>query len=339
MKNKIKLLDIAEKMNVSAVTVSKALTDKPGVSDSLRVEIKNMAEKMGYVVQKGRKPRSDSAQHIENIGIIIPTKFFNTTSSFYLKLFQFVSKQLLARGMYSITEQLETEAEKNLELPHVLQNGKVDGAIFIGQLSEDYIQLICNNYGKKIVFLDFYASNQEVDCITTDNFYGEYQLTKYLISMGHKDIGFVGTLNATSSINDRYLGFAKAMLENNLNFHFGEVTEDRDLDSSSKEIILPDYLPSAFVCNCDESAAKLIKKLNDIGKKVPEDISVVGFDDFIMSGDDNFHLTTIAVDFEAMAKSAAEIMLEKLKNPLAAPQSVVIGGKIIIRDSVRAVSS
>lgn len=339
VKNKIKLSDIAEKLNVSAVTISKALTDKPGVSDSLREKIKLIAEEMGYVVQKDRKPRSDSASYTGNIGIIIPVKFFNTTSSFYLKLFNFVSKHLLTKGMYSIIEQLESETEKNLVMPQILQNGKVDGVIFIGQISEEYVQFICKNYNGKMVFLDFYAANKNVDCITTDNFHGEYQLTKYLIDMGHKDIRFVGTLNTTSSINDRYMGYAKAMMENGLSFNFGDVTEDRNMDSSLKEIILPDSLPTAFVCNCDETAVKVIKKLETIGKKVPDDISVVGFDDFIISGDNSFQLTTIAVNFESMAESAAEMILDKLKNPPTTPKYVVISGKIIIRNSVRNLNS
>ena len=339
MKNKVKLSDIAEKLNVSAVTVSKALTDKPGVSDTLREKIKVVASEMGYVVQKDRKPRSDSGSYTGNIGIIIPVKFFNTTSSFYLKLFNYVSKQLLSKGMYSIIEQLDNDTEKKLVLPQILQNDKVDGVIFIGQPSDEYIKFICRSYGKKMIFLDFYVDNHTADCITTDNFHGEYLLTKYLIDMGHRDIRFVGTLNTTSSINDRYMGFAKAMMENGLSFNFGEVTEDRYMDSSSKDITLPDSLPTAFVCNCDETAAKLIKKLEGIGKKVPDDISVVGFDDFLMAGDDTIQLTTIAVDFEALAESAAKMILDKLKNPPTTPKYVVIGGKIIIRNSVRSLNS
>jgi len=339
VRNKVKLADIAEKLNVSAVTVSKALTDKPGVSDSLREKIKTMADNMGYIIQKDRKPRSDSSSFTGNIGIIVPVIFFNSTTSFYLKLFNAVSKHLLDKGMYSIIEQLDSETEKNLELPQILQNGKVDGVIFIGQLSEEYIQFISRSYSNKMILLDFYTGGHNTDCVNTDNFHGEYQLTQYLIDMGHKDIRFVGTLNATSSINDRYMGFAKAMMERGLPFTFGDVTEDRYLDSTSKEIVLPESLPTAFVCNCDETAAKLIKKLEGSGKKIPEDISVVGFDDFLMSGDDSLQLTTIAVDFEAMAESAAEMILDKIKNPPATPKNVVIGGKIIIRNSVRNLNS
>lgn len=334
--NKVRLSDIAEKLNVSTVTVSKAMADKEGVSDELRDKIKKVAREMGYR-QKSLKTTSMRGENSTgNIGIVVPTRFFEQTTSFYWNMYNAISRELQANGFYAIMEQLDSQNEFDLILPGVIRDNKVDGVIMLGQVSLDYAHYINKNYSN-FIFLDFYINDDDADSVTTDNFYSEYMMTEYLINKGHRDIRYVGTFNSTTSITDRYMGFLKAMLENGMNPRLEDIINDRDSKGVSIPMTLPENMPTAFVCNCDETAVRLIDQLKFEGYKVPEDISVVGFDNFVGGGTSVPALTTIAVDATATARSAVELLIKKISGQPYTKGHTVIGGKLIVRDSVKTI--
>ncbi len=331
---KVRLSDIAEKLDVSIVTVSKAIADKEGVSEELRKKIKAVAQELGYK-QKAQIPGYKRENSTGNIGIVIPSHFFERSTSFYWTMYNAVSKELLANGYYGIMEQLSTKDEFDLVIPHVVQDKKVDGVIMLGQLSLDYAHFFTKHYSH-FVFLDFYINDEDCDSITTDNFYNEYRMTQYLINQGHRNIRYVGNFNATSSIADRFMGFMKAMLENGLHVAFEEIIPDRNKKGLYEPIKLPENMPTAFVCNCDETAAKLINVLKENGFRVPKDVSVVGFDDFLADGRAiEPPITTVAVDSATLARVAVETLIKKINKQPYTQGHTVISGKLLIRDSVK----
>ncbi len=338
VRHKVRLADIAEKLGVSIVTVSKAIADKDGVGDELRTRIKEMAYQMGYI-QKSRQPQNVRKEgSTGNIGVVIPSHFFERSSSFYWTMYNAISKELISRGYYAIMEQLGSKEEFDLILPQVVRNHKVDGIILLGQTSEDYARFFSKHY-RNNVFLDFYIDDSDSDSVTTDNFYGEYQLTRHLISQGHRNILYVGNFNATTSITDRFMGFMKAMLENGFHVDVGDIINDRNQKGLYEPIKLPDSLPTAFVCNCDETARRLISLLKERGLSVPRDISVVGFDNFQSDGQDlEPVLTTVEVDSTAMARTAVDILIKKIAGEPYTHGHTVISGRILLRDSVRKIN-
>lgn len=331
---KVRLSDIAEKLNVSTVTVSKAIADKEGVSDELREKIKILAAEMGYRKKSTRFSDLKNENSTGNIGILIPSRFFERSASFYWNMYNALSRELLVNGYYAIMEQLDNRDEFDLVMPHMVLDKKVDGVILLGQLSNDYAHYFTKHYSKNI-FLDFYINDEDSDSVTTDNFYSEYLMTEYLIGQGHKDIRYVGNFGATTSISDRFMGFMKAMLENGLSVSFDEIISDRDSNGVYEPIKLPSKMPTAFVCNCDETAVKLISTLKSKGYRVPEDISVAGFDNYVSGGSVNPPLTTIAVDPSATARAAVELLVKKITGQPYNQGHTVIGGKLIIRNSVK----
>jgi LacI family transcriptional regulator len=162
-----------------------------------------------------------------------------------------------------------------------------------------------------------------------------YLLTDYLIEMGHKDIVFVGNIYATSSIQDRFLGYAKALLENNIEYNPNMYISDREIGKKDLIFDLPEKMPSAFACNCDTVANLVIKKVQDRGYSVPEDVSVVGFDNYLNTELSDVGITTFEVDMKTMADTAVEVMLKKIRKVDYKPARRIISGKIIIRDTVK----
>jgi LacI family transcriptional regulator len=333
MKSNVTMKDIALRLGVSSVTVSKALNDREGVSEELRGKIKVLAEEMGYRYNTMAKAMKEGLSY--NVGVIIPERFTGMSqSSFYLDVYQHISRSLEELGYYGILNILSSEDEEQLNLPKLYYENKVDGFIFLGQINKPYIGAIQAVDIPKI-FLDFYDEQIDVDSIITDNFMGAYEITNYLVHKGHKDIAFVGNLYTTSSIQDRFLGFFKSLLEHKIELRNDYIIKDRDERGKYIEMNLPEILPTAFVCNCDQVAHNLIQKLRSHSIRIPEDCSVVGFDNDIYAVISNPPLTTIAVNVEEMAKTSARFIVEKIKDEQKKFGRVLIKGNIIYRDSVK----
>jgi LacI family transcriptional regulator len=332
MKKNITMNDIAKRLNVSVVSVSKALNNKEGVSEELKSKIIALADEMGYrynMVAKGMKEG-----YSYNIGVLIAERFTGEHQSFYLNFFQYISKALEAYQYYGILQIISENDENEEILPKVYYDNKIDGFIVLGQIHKGYCEKI-KSLGIPLIFLDFYDDSSDVDYVIMDNFYGAYEITNYLIRCGHKEIAFVGNVYATSSIQDRFLGYYKSLLENGIKLNTEYIINDRDEQGKFIPLEVPKKLPTAFVCNCDRIAYILINTLKEKGYNVPDDCSVVGFDNDIYALLSQPKITTMQVDIDNMAKTVAKIIVKKIKNTDKRYGRVLVVGKIIYRDSVK----
>lgn len=334
-KKKVRLSDIAEKLKISTVTVSKALSDKEGVGDELRQQIKEIAQSMGYKVKSTVSGNTGSST-TGNIGILIPSRFFSPNVSYYWFIFNKLSTELLNRGFYSIMELLSDEDEKNCTLPRLVQDKKIDGLVILGQTNDRYLEALNKKYSGFILF-DFYSTKLSFDSVSNDNYFCSYMVTDYVISQGHKKIRFVGNFGATTSISDRFMGFQKAMLENNLACSAEEIIDDRDEHGAMIPLKLPSAknMPTAFICNCDETAANLINALEEKGYKVPDEISVTGFDNYLPQKKTSVGLTTVNISPEDSTQVAAELIIKKISGQPYIKGRHLVSGSLVIRDSVK----
>ena len=331
-KKAVTMSDIAKAMNVSTVTVSKALGDRDGVSAELRERIKQKATEMGYRVHAGTHGAKDGLTY--NIGIIVAKHFISDASSFYWIVYRYIVELLQKQNYYGMLEVVNDHNGME-EIPNSVLDHKVDGLIVLGQLSDEYISKLISHQ-LPTVFLDFYGSREDADAVLSDNFYGAYMLTSHLIENGHRRIGFLGSIGSTSSIQDRYLGYYKALLENRIPLRQDWVIGDRSNESDIfPEFTLPQDMPTAFVCNCDETAYKLVNQLKNAGYSVPEDISVVGYDNHIYSTICNPRLTTIDVNSRVMSTEAVDIILHKIRDVNYRRGRTLVTGKLVRRESVQ----
>lgn len=336
-KKAVTMSDIAKVMNVSTVTVSKALGDRDGVSVELRERIKQKATEMGYRVHAGSHGAKDGLTY--NIGIIVAKHFISDASSFYWIVYRNIVELLQNQNYYGMLEVVDnksmTDPNAMEEIPNTVLDHKVDGLIVLGQLSEEYIDRLMT-HNLPTVFLDFYGSREDADAVLSDSFYGAYMLTSHLIENGHRRIGFLGSISSTSSIQDRYLGYYKALLENRIPLRQDWVIGDRSNESDIfPEFTLPKEMPTAFVCNCDETAYKLVNQLKAAGYSIPDDISVVGYDNHIYSTICNPRLTTIDVNSRVMSAEAVDIILHKIRDGNYRRGRTLVTGKLVRRSSVK----
>jgi LacI family transcriptional regulator len=330
MKSRIKMSDIARELNVSTVTVSKALAGKDGVSEALRGEIKKKALELGYVYNS--LPRNLLLGRHYNIGILISVKYLGA-SSFYWIFYQNLLSELKKTRYLGILEIVSLEDEANCESPASMLVNKVDGFIVLGQLASPYLAMIAGS-GVKCVFLDFYSETGGCDCVASNNFLGAYSLTRLLIEAGHQKIAFIGSISATTSILDRYMGFCKVMVEANL--PYGKAIEDRDASGLYTELSLsPEY--TAYVCNNDRLAGHVINQLRREGKSVPRDVSIVGFDNESVDVTGGVGVTSLEINIPSMCSLAVNLLVQNIENAAYTPRGQsFIDGKVIIKDSIAA---
>ena len=225
MKNGVKMQDIATKLGVSIVTVSNALAGRDGVSAQMRQKICELAEEMGYKPSNTKTgARRAAAPKIgRNVGVLTSERFVGGRGSFYWELTASISNKLAAMNVCTVYECVTADAENSASMPNMIAESSIDCVIVIGQMKRNYVAML-SHISLPLLFVDFYDNRYPVDSVNSDSYYGGYILTDYLVGKGHRKIGFFGTMNATSSINDRFLGYifhkrhmlVRSRMENNI---------------------------------------------------------------------------------------------------------------------------
>lgn len=333
MAKAVRLADIGERLNVSAVTVSKALSGQKGVSAQMRDKIIQVAEEMGYTKSTSEEKKSYT------IGVVVAERYLGEGQSFYWQLYQEISQRAIAGNCFTILEVIEYKMEKEGGLPKIITEKKVDGIIIMGAFKAGYANFLVNTIQIPLLNLDTPGTLDTCDSVVSNNLMGGYRMTNYLFEMGHKRIGYVGTRLVTTSIDERYLGYLKSLMEHGMPHREDWIIDDRDREFGCVDqrvnFQMPKDMPTAFFCNCDTSAVILIKKLKELGYSVPEDISVVGFDNFVTERFQDIGLTTYEINTKEMARRAVHIMMHKLNNIDYSTGVFMLPGKFIERDSVK----
>ncbi len=322
--------DIADELDVTVMSVSKALSGKDGVSEDLRAKILSKAEELGY--KKTQNSTTDDASS-HNIGILIAERSMNANAT-YMSLQQPLISNLTQLNYYGMTEIISDETEHLCILPKILKENKVSAFIILGQMSKEYIQVL-QGTNKPFLFLAHIYDDVNEGGIITDNLYAGFTLANFLIDHGAKSIGFVGNIQFAEIVMDRYLGIAKALLHRGFSLKKEYLINDVNDFGEEISLILPDTMPDAFICNDCRTAYKLIHNLEGLEYNIPKDISVAAFDDGIFADIGIPKLTTYSVNYENMAQLAAESIVLKLENPSYHIGKKVVHGSVIIRDSVK----
>ena len=328
MDKKVRMADIAEKLGISIVSVSKGLAGKDGVSEEMRARIFATARELGYVLPQ---PKKDDKKLQGNVGILVADRFI-ADNAFYPNLYRQVLRRCNDENFSAMLEIVSPEAERDCILPAMIQGKKVDGLIFMGELNRDYLRMVMQT-GLPYVLLDFYDDALDADSVTSDNVTGAYRMTCHLLQKGYRDIGFVGSIFATSSIMDRYLGYTKALLRAGIEPRPEWRLEDRDEEGAFIPLQLPEEMPRAFVCNCDEVAYNLVEQLKHHGYRVPEDVAVTGYDDYQFAQICDPQLTTYRVNTENMGRMVVSQLVRKIHGKRSAGGNIVVTGSFIQRGS------
>ncbi len=319
---KVSMQDIARELGLSKMTVSKCFHDSKDISEETRQAVFKKADEMGYRYTKRVK---------YHVAVLFSEVYFEPNEKFYHGLYGRLAEQEWNNNMKFSMIYVNREDERNLYLnPMVLEN---DAIMLLGQFSRKFVTSIVERR-IPVVCLDFYHRGIEADSVISNSYQTSYELTSYLIEQGHHSICFLGNKNYTNSVNDRYMGYCKALMEENLAIDPHNRIDDRDDKGILQEFALPDKLPTAFVCNNDHAAYLLIRQLKQRGISVPGDVSVVGFDDVLYAEISDPPITSVHVKRKFMAEQAIGLLKRRMESPDAGARVVTIDCSIVYRESV-----
>jgi len=316
--------DIADRLGITKVSVSKAINDKPGVSEKLRRRVLQVADEMGYAIQR---PTGEK----KSFALVVPKRFFLETDKFYNEIFYHLNNLFIRNGDNLTPMVLNLQREEAADEASLYDG--FDGIFMAGELSDTYINML-HTTNIPLVAIDFYKTHLIAAFVLIDNFYLGYHATTHLITKGHKEIGFVGNINQTSSINDRYFGYLKALQNNGLALCEEWIIPNNDPKTGLYEIDIPfpKVLPTAFVCHCDMAAYFLINSLKKLGKTIPGDVSIISFDNTELSQASG--ISSMDINKNEIAKTAYYLM-EKIIQKKRYHNRYYVDASLIERESVK----
>lgn len=330
MNNKVTMQDIADKLGVTKVSVSKAINNQPGIGNELREKILFTAKEMGY-----SKVNHEGENRNYHFAWICPKRFFLEDETFYTTIYYYINKRCIEKG-YTITCFVINDREElGTIVPQRMMVDNFDGIFIAGEFRQNYLMKLNEFSGAKIA-VDFYIPNLRIDSIVTDNYSTGQEVTNYLIEKGHRKIGFIGEIYSTSSICDRYFGYMKALKLNGLPIREDWLISNNDNITGmyTLDFKLPEEMPTAFVCHCDKAAFTLMQKLEGLGIRVPEEVSVVSFDNTSICELIKPKLSSVNIDCKQIALYGVDQMLYRVNHLQALPRKIYLGSSLIERESV-----
>lgn len=348
----MKLDDIAKIANVSKSAVSLALSGKPGISSETRDKILKIVKETGYIPRSMVKAEQvyGSTKKILRFLVFSDTRFIGLQyhkQPFFMELIHYIEEQCKRMG-YSLMFSTVDISQFDKDIAKLNDEAEHSGIILLGtNLDKKQMEEIAKS-NPNLVVLDTYVHELNVDFVVMNNIMGAYQASTYLVEQGHKHIGYVQSEYRMHNFESRKRGFEKAKEE------YGFVSTEKDVfimsptvlssqESFQKEIqnkiAQKETLPTALFCENDYLAISVIKSLHEIGLHVPNDISVIGFDNIKESVVISPELTTVHVDKETLAAKAVEQLIRLIEEKDRMGIKTVVDTKIIERKSVKKFSS
>nr|WP_165452615.1 LacI family DNA-binding transcriptional regulator [Paenibacillus thalictri] len=337
--------EIAQMAGVSKSSVSLALSGKPGISEGTRHKIMDIVKKSGYMPRGLVKPdKPNGLNHTirfiacVNSGIVLEQY---ATQPFFMELIRDIEEQCRARG-YSLffssvpTDKFE-QAMDTLEAEH--ESG---GMILLGtNLTREQIRYVAQKQ-PNLVVLDTCFETLNVNFIVMNNVMGAYQAAKQLLAEGHQRIGYVQSHARMYNFDCRKKGFLQALEEAGLTVeetHYITVSPvvfgaQEEFKRSIAELKSP--LPTALFCECDYIAISAIKSLAELGIRVPDDMSIIGFDNIQESMIITPELTTVHVEKATIAELAVSQLLSMIDGTGVIKTKSFIDTQLVLRNSSRA---
>lgn len=331
----LRIKDIAKIANVSPATISLVINNKPGVSEDTRKKILKIVDQYGY--KPSIVPKNDEIK-----GIIRFLKYkrqgyvVEQNGDFITKVIDGANRAAQELGYKIIMTNLTDEDfDKTMEL---IKNDPTDGIIFLGTEFTKDKNHIFDNISCPIIVVDNYMEFEAVDSVVMNNSDSVFQAIKHLDNLGHKDIGYLHSSFPISNFDQRKEGFKKSLnhlgLKVNKEYFFELTPTFEGSYNDMKELLKSGIeLPTAIFSDNDTIAVGAMKALREYGIKIPEQLSIIGFDDISFCLMVDPPLSTIKIFKEKMGSVALERLVQKINNMDHTVQKIQIGADLVVRDS------
>lgn len=327
---KFTIADVAEKTGVSRSTISRVLNERPGVGPALRQKV------LDYIKEIDYKPNTLAQGLIKGRINIIALIFGDVRNPFYADLMFHMQKILNENGYMVMAFNSEYELEKEIDFVNTSSRFNFSGLILVTAQSKELAKRL-QTVNMPILLVNRTLEACPGDKISIDNFQAGYIATKHLVDLGHPQVAFISGHMTSSSISQRYEGLRQVLKNYQIPFDeskhlfIGDLRMDTGYRLAKQYVANLAEMPSAIVISNDMMAIGFMDYCRSKGVKVPEMLSITGFDNIPFSGLRGIGLTTVDQQAERMSIDAARLILRRINDPEVAPERIVLEPELIIR--------
>jgi len=337
---KVTIQEIANELGVSRNTVSKALNNTGGLAEATCERILKKAVEMGYKQFSYLKTADDVRNAEQEKGEIALLSGKAFVSDYFIpKMLDRLKKEFLRYGYHHLSTYLvEEENIRQQTLPSAFDPGRVQGVICVELFNRTYDEMLCS-LGLPILFVDGPNKRDGID-LPADQLYMDSaspvtRLVNDLLAQGWRRIGFIGDYEACQSLFERYTAFRFSMLMAGAPVEKRFCIQTSALEEIETALAPLSDLPDAFICADDLVATEAIHALRKLGKSVPGDVQICGFNDSPNSRIITPTLTTVHIHTEVMAATAIQLLLSRIDEPGLDCRTVHTQTQLIYRNSTR----
>jgi len=326
---------IAAQVGVSAMTVSRALNDRPNVDAKTKVRVLRAAKKLGY--SPNHIARSLALRRTQTLGVVVP----EISHSFFPEVIRGIEDAAYSAGYHLILTHSAEDASREQDAISTLESKRVDGLLIsTAQTVKDnskYRAVI--RLGTPVVFFDRVVHNIGASCVSIDDEDCCIRLTEHLIGHGYKSIAHLSGPSTVSIGRGRLKGYKKALARNGMNFRPELVVQsgfhERGGYAAMESLLqLPVRLrPDAVVAVNDPAAFGAMKAIQEHKLRIPQDIAIVGMTDDVRAELVSSPLTTIRQPAYEIGKTAAETLISEIEGRSKPGQRITVRAELAVRKS------
>jgi LacI family transcriptional regulator len=329
----VTIVDVARESGVSYSTVSRVLNGFEFVKDATRQKVLEAAERLGYVANLQARSLAGGRSRI--IGLVVPA----IDNGYIGEIVRGIDEELADANYDLLLHTTHHRRNKESLYVNTIANGLTDGLLLMVPLVQTEYLHILRERNFPYVLIDQNDPDNLSNVVESTNWEGAYQATSYLIKQGHKKIAHITGLNDLSSARERHDGYRAALKAHLLPYEKSYVVEGdflypRGYTMMRKLLRLADRPTAVFAAN-DLSAFGAMQAIRDAGLQIPDDISIIGFDDIPAASIMSPKLTTVSQPLYQMGRETTRLLLELIDNPDRPPQRITLETHFIKRGSVR----
>ena len=330
-KNRVTSQEVAERAGVSQSAVSRTFT--PGASASKKTveKVRKAAADLGY------RPNVLARAMVSGKSRIIGLVVAYLENQFYPEALEKLSNELQKRGYHVLIFMAEQTAGNIDAVVEEILDYQVDGIIAASVAMSSDLSERCRAAGVPMVLFNRSQDDPNMSAVTSDNYAGGRKAAEFLLAAGHQKIGHIAGWHGASTQRDREAGFISVLAEAGVVLHSRaecDFTLEKAADATRK-MFAHDAPEAVFVANDHMALAVLDTLRFELGLKVPEDVSVVGYDDVPAAGWPAYALTTVRQPANRMVANTVEILLDQIENNTGETRRIAIDGPLILRGSAK----
>ena len=327
--NKVTSAEVALRAGVSRSAVSRVFT--PGASASAKTtqKVELAAKELGY------RPNILARAMVSGQSRIIGLVVAYLNNQFYPEILEKLSNALRERG-YHVLVFMTSRTEGNIDnVVDEILDYQVDGIVAASVALSSDLSARCMAAGVPIVLFNRKQDDEVMSAVTTDNRDGGSKVAKLFLAAGHNKIGYIAGWEGASTQRDREAGFTETLSAAGVSLHAREVGNFvmEEAKSATLRMFTKDPPEAVFVANDHMAIAVMDTLRYELKLRIPQDVSVVGYDDAPAASWPAYNLTTVRQPANQMVDETIDILLSKIKNPDIEPRRVEIRGPLIIRSS------